>query len=100
MFMCIVDVKTDLGLPCVNRLHICFHNVQQDGLDSKNNKTKVVCVEEIGFMIDAEGPILYRMNRQVCELVRFCSEKLLHAIACKHCSVPQHCKQCPVSHCV
>ncbi|GAX77872.1 hypothetical protein CEUSTIGMA_g5314.t1 [Chlamydomonas eustigma] len=37
----------------------------KDGMDSKNNKTKVVCVEEIGSMIDAEGPILYRLNRQV-----------------------------------
>lgn len=33
---------------------------QQDGLESKNNKTRVVCAEELGVLIDAGGPALYR----------------------------------------
>lgn len=37
----------------------------RDGLDTKNNKTRVVCAEEIGSIIDQEGPTVYRVNRQV-----------------------------------
>lgn len=40
----------------------------RDGLDTKNNKTRVVCAEEIGSIIDQEGPTVYRVNRQVWEV--------------------------------
>jgi cytoskeleton-associated protein 5 len=32
----------------------------QDGLESKNSKTRVVCLEELAAMIDRHGPQLYR----------------------------------------
>lgn len=31
----------------------------REGLDSKNNRTRVACAEEIGCMIDREGPRVY-----------------------------------------
>ena len=42
----------------------------QDGIDSKNSKTRVLCIEEMGAMLDQEGPPLYRSNRQVGAHVR------------------------------
>ena len=32
----------------------------QDGLESKNNRTRVVCADELGTLIDEHGPGLYR----------------------------------------
>lgn len=59
-----------LGYFLTDALHsyCTLYFYSQDGLDSKNNKTRVLCAEEIGSMIDAEGPTLYRVNRQVSNM--------------------------------
>jgi hypothetical protein len=36
------------------------HTTTQDGLDSKNGKTRVVCIEEVGAVVDREGAGVYR----------------------------------------
>ncbi|KAJ9516595.1 hypothetical protein QJQ45_015220 [Haematococcus lacustris] len=37
----------------------------KDGLDSKNNKTRVACAEELGAMIDRSGQSIYRASLAV-----------------------------------
>ncbi|KAG1675584.1 hypothetical protein FOA52_014172 [Chlamydomonas sp. UWO 241] len=35
----------------------------RDGMESKNNKTRCLCAEEVGAAIDAHGPSVYRLNK-------------------------------------
>jgi len=45
----------------------------QDGLESKNNKTRVVCADELAALIERNGPSLYRPSGVcVCVSVRAC----------------------------
>lgn len=34
----------------------------QDGLESKNSKTRVVCMDEIAAIVDRNGPVVYRAS--------------------------------------
>jgi hypothetical protein len=36
-----------------------FRLILQDGLESKNSKTRVVCLEEIAAMVERHGPVIY-----------------------------------------
>eukprot|EP00798_Chlamydomonas_sp_ICE-L_P001437 gene1437-32811_t len=46
------------------RMCACVYPASKDGLECKNNKTKVICAEEVGAAIEREGPVVYRANKQ------------------------------------
>lgn len=56
-------------LPCRPHLPAFPPSLPQDGLESKNNKTKVVCAEEIGCIIDRYGAGVYRKQPDVLPAV-------------------------------
>lgn len=62
--------------------HTCILE-PQDGLESKNNRTRVACAEELACLFKKEGAAVYRANKvKHCRQVLLFVDDVTHHVSC------------------